>query len=316
MIELESQKNLYRIVQAVHQESLEMNREGRFSETQKITLENRWSKLTWKHFGLIVVALIIAIILSNTIQSLFNVAEGSGLLMLIAFVISSVLGTISLIKTYAKNKAQKTINEGVMSCYGKYTFNFKRKMYIADCNNQQLEPLHIINLLPGAYKFYYSPTPKILLSAEPCPEDEVPFYNPMTESSAATLQRTLGFEESDIVANQKGLLSERQKAKLKILSNESIVRSVIGVGHRKPYGVQPTSDLAIDFFLNFLGPLPNLMRQLWLLFRPSESHKYFIGETVFVMSQTTWLALVEGINYKAYHIENRIKPSSIEIIRE
>lgn len=86
-----------------------------------------------------------------------------------------------------------------------------RKGYAAYAAGVKLRAhLQKVDLLPGAYHFYYFPRSRYLLSAQP--------LDPDVSAGQANLQQNLGrtfrFNDNDLTANRAGQLSARQRLRL------------------------------------------------------------------------------------------------------
>jgi ABC-type multidrug transport system fused ATPase/permease subunit len=257
------------LVEAVHKASLEANREGKFSDVQKELIRQRLSAVSWwKHLGILIGAIIAAIVVPIfLVAPIFPLIAGDSCLVtivLIIFVVFAVVSTVIWIRRRMRGNVEKIIRGGIESGFGKYYFDFSKKKYIVKCGEHSLEPLLPVNWEPGTYRFYFVQKLEILLSAEPCDMKSVPSFNARAESLTAILERTIGFDTTDLGANQNGQLSERQNLKLKetIIALVGIVIGSILVGFALVFylqGVDPT-------FLLVPFAIPVLMGIL--LFRP------------------------------------------------
>jgi hypothetical protein len=319
MEEVNKKLNWFEMMKKIHQDSLDANRQGKFSTFQQELLKLRLNDLKWFQGLVVIGAMIFAVILtSSVITPLFGLSSESSTLVMILLVIVAAVGSVAWLKSRVRARLQKIVTGTIESDLGQYRFEDRKKNYGASCGKYALQPLFAINLLPGPYRFYYLKKPAVLLSAEPCDPKSVPSYNPDTDSLDATLQRTLGFDGRDLAANREGQLSDRQKSKLrrKIRKGKETICYVFGHGSRKPYGEVSTGAAALELAMNFLGPLPNAVYYFAKTISPAEKHVYFIDQHQFLVPATAWMALVEGLFYKAYFLEGTNQMLSLEVVTE
>lgn len=299
----------------IHEESLETNRQGKFSNVQKELIKLRLSDTaTWKQVVLLIAAAIVASIIASSILSLFHPSNENSALVMLIFVVAAVIGAFVWIKTRVRNRVDKVLNGSIEAGFGKYYFDITKRKYVASHKAYSLEPLLPISYIPGTYKFYYIKEPAILLSAESCAPESVPSYDPETDSLVAMLKRIIGFDANDLSANHNGELSEQQESKFKriLKKKQGKVSFVVGHGSHKPHGEVSTGAAVLDLSMNLLGPLPNAIYYLAKTVSPSEKYFFYVGDKKFEVSDIAWLALPE-LSYKAYFLEGTNELLSIEL---
>jgi hypothetical protein len=194
---------------------LDANRQGKFTEGQTRAIKDRANGFRWKDLGLLVAAVIVAFVITNFAGTLFHMDANSILLVTIGPLLLAVIAAILWIRKKNQERFNNILQGGIDSSFGKYTFDFRKKKYVAHCGERTLEPIMAPLLEPGTYRFYFAAQANLLLAAEPCESQYVPAFNSITDALPAVLARTLGFEASDLSANRNGQLSEGQKSKLK-----------------------------------------------------------------------------------------------------
>lgn len=302
-------------------QSLDANRQGKYSDVQKGWVKQSLGELRWKHFGLLMVVVVATpILFLNLIAPILRLDNTASVLIAIVLLLFAVIVTVIWLKRGINREIENVINAGIGSGSGIYYFDFKKKRYVAKCENKFLEPMFLlVGMAPGVYKFYFLPQKKILYAAEPLDTKSVPSFNPTTDSLSAVLERALGFDKTDLQANRNGQLSERQKSKVKKKLATSAVVSVLGYGWRKPFGESNAEAVStglelLSIFLP-IKTLSDIVKVVVGFLGLGEKHDYFIGEQTFIVSEIAWIALGSGLLYKAYYLPKFDKILSIEQVQ-
>lgn len=310
-------KSLFYIVQTNQIHSLEANRKNEFTDIQKELIAKRIVIFKWYHTLLIILIAIAALVISfffvRSLPSTLSTSLIFVLLVIPGFVTIAVILTVSLIKRGLRKNVRKVLQKGIASCYGKYCFDFGLEKYVAESGLRILAPLFLVNMVPGAYKFYYSPELNTLLSAEPCDEKLVPSFDPTTESLNNVLKKVFDFNEADMKVNRDGQLSEGQwqKYEKKIRKSERGVVSVVDAIW-KNLPEESLVPVTLDITMNFLGPIPNLAYYLVKSKIPTEYYKLYVSNKVFEVSRIKWIAIVEGLTYQVNYLSDTNEILSIE----
>jgi hypothetical protein len=137
-----------------------------------------------------------------------------------------------------------------------------------------------VNAMPGHYRFYFLPTSRTLLAAEPL---EAP--PTMKKALTAVFGLVLGFTPEDLIANRTGLITPAQSFRLRPAERQ-------------------------DKIVELAGPGSTTFRTR----TRSAIKSYLIGHERFDVSSRAYHALVEGETYRIIYLANTKKILSIEAI--
>jgi hypothetical protein len=223
------------------------------------------------------------------------------------------------------------LSQGAIA-YAQGQVTFSSKGYLAAASGRRFLALNgnrVINLAPGAYRFYYLRASRRLLSAEPLARyGAAQPQAPLLE----TLASVHGFSLGDLAMNRQGWLSARQRSKLlraAVLWVGFTVAGALALLLWMPDDLELTGIVILLIFallllyIGYTHYADMLAGRVAMLEGVVVSNKrsgdeggytyhYVIGRESFLVSESAYLALISGLPYRVYYGPKSKKLLSIE----
>lgn len=216
--------------------------------------------------------------------------------------------------------------------YAEGQVTFSRKGYVAAASGRRFLALNgsrVVNLAPGAYRFYYLPSSRRLLSAEPLAR-----YGAVQPQAPllTVLASVHGFSLGDLEMNRQGWLSARQRSKLlraAMLWVGFTVAGALALLLWMPDDLELTGIVILVIFallllyIGYTHYADMLAGRVAMLEGVVVSTKhtgdeggytyhYVMGRERFTVSESAYLALISGLPYRVYYGPKSKKLLSIE----
>ncbi len=216
--------------------------------------------------------------------------------------------------------------------YAEGQVTFSSKGYVAAAAGRRFLALNgnkVVNLAPGAYRFYYLRSSRRLLSAEPLARyTAAQPQAPLLE----TLASVHGFNLGDLEMNRQGWISARQRSKLLRSAVLWVVFTLAGTAALLFWGPDDLELgglvilLLLALLLLYIGyaHYADMLRGRVAMLEGvvvsnkqsgdegGHTYHYVIGRESFLVSESAYLALISGLPYRVYYGPKSKKLLSIE----